>query len=547
VSPCRRAITVGDHDGRSLQAAARSADHLHDMGRPADMPLDENALRDAHATLTRILGAIEEYVYTGEFLPDDRYRIVFAGPCREQFLGLSIEEARSAVWRYYVHPDDIDLFDGAHAAAHDSGRLDVDYRLVGADGVVRWVRDRGRLRVEDGRRFLDGSILDVTEIHSTQEQLQAARAEADRLAHVDDLTGAANRRSLARLLAGGGTQALGVLSIDLDRFKQVNDLFGHAAGDAVLIAVAQRLRESVRADDAVLRMGGEEFLVLIRGVDDEPALVEIAESIRRRVQDEPILAGGDALPITVSVGAAVAQCETADLEAVLLDADRALYEAKRAGRNRVHLAVADVASAPRERGALEDTEALRIARAVAVTAGAAEGVDQDHLEAVAALAAQVAVRMGLTAPQIMRCRLAGLVHDIGKLRVPSTVVNRPAALEPEDWVPMRAHSEHGEALLNEIPELRLLARIVRHHHERFDGSGYPDGLAGHAIPVESRVLAAVDAWSAMRSDRPYRSSLDEAAAIHELQRVAGSQLDPGVVRPLLAVLGRGAAPSAQAA
>src|SRR6187431_317773 len=109
---------------------------------------------EAHATLMRILGAIEEYVYTGEFLPDDAYRVVFAGPCRETFLGITVEQARTAIWRYYVHPEDVEIFDTAHEGALRSGRLDVEYRLIGADGVLRWVRDRGRIRHEEGRRFL---------------------------------------------------------------------------------------------------------------------------------------------------------------------------------------------------------------------------------------------------------------------------------------------------------------------------------------------------------------------------------------------------------
>jgi PAS domain-containing protein len=113
--------------------------------------LDEIELAQAHVTLTRILGAIEEYVYVGEFLLNDSYRVLFARPCRERFLGMPVEQARTAIWANYVHPSDMDVFDAAHEGAHTTGRLDAEYRLVGADGRVRWVRDRGRLRTEDGR------------------------------------------------------------------------------------------------------------------------------------------------------------------------------------------------------------------------------------------------------------------------------------------------------------------------------------------------------------------------------------------------------------
>jgi diguanylate cyclase (GGDEF)-like protein len=304
------------------------------------VPLDEAALREAHATLTRILGAIEEYVYTGEFLPDGAYRVVFAGPCREQFLGTTVEEARTAIWRYYVHPDDVEIFDTAHDGAQVTGRLDVEYRLIGADGVLRWVRDRGRIRVEEGRRFLDGSILDVTEMHRIRDELVEARAEADRLAQIDHLTGVANRRSLAPVLDDHAGRPVGLLLLDLDHFKHINDDHGHAAGDAVLVAVADRLRSSVRADDAVVRMGGEEFLVVLRDVADEIQLRAIGENLRRRIGSEPIRAGMLELRVTASVGCASVAPDDTDFEAGVRRADRALYVAKQDGRDCVRLDLA---------------------------------------------------------------------------------------------------------------------------------------------------------------------------------------------------------------
>ena len=305
------------------------------MRLAADPPVDTEALREAHAMLTRILDAIDEYVYTGEFLPDGGYRVLFAGPCREQFLGMSAEQARTAVWRDHVHPDDLALFDGVHDDAHMSGRLDVEYRMLGADGHTRWVRDRGRIRVEGDRRFLDGSILDVSEMRATQEALHAARAEADRLAHVDFLTGAANRRSLPRTFEAARGRPLALLAVDIDRFKPINDRLGHAAGDAVLVTVAERLLAAVRSGDAVVRVGGEEFLVVLPDVTSLTAATGIAEALRSAIESSPIHAGGGPLDVTVSIGVALSEAGIADRETALLAADRALYAAKRDGRNRV--------------------------------------------------------------------------------------------------------------------------------------------------------------------------------------------------------------------
>ena len=498
-------------------------------------PIDGGALADAeaHATLTRILGAIEEYVYTGEFLPGDAYRVLFAGPCRERFLGMSIEDARTAVWADYVHPDWMETFDTAHHGAHQSGRLDVEYQLVGADGRVRWVRDRGRMRFEDGRRFLDGSVLDVTAVHSAQLELEAARAEAQRLAQVDHLTGAANRRSLAARLDGLGDGPVGVLTIDIDHFKQINDLYGHAAGDAVLVSLAARLRESVRQEDDVVRMGGEEFLLLLPGMLDETALLDVAESVRSDVAGTPVPVADEEIEVTVSVGAAIALTQTRDVEALLVASDRALYAAKRSGRNCVRLASTDPSADPE---AEAQSDALRLAHAMATVAAAAEGMSDVHLLEVSLLAARVARRLGGSPSQVLRCRLAGLLHDVGKVGIPNALLSLPTALDEHAWALMREHPAHGEALVRAVPDLRPVAPIVRHHHERWDGTGYPDGLAGTAIPLEARIIAAVDTWSAMTNDRPYRAALTEAAAHGELDRVAGSQLDPDVIAALRSVL-----------
>ncbi|MEO8966329.1 MAG: sensor domain-containing diguanylate cyclase [Solirubrobacteraceae bacterium] len=291
----------------------------------------------AHETLTRILGAIEEYVYVGEFLPDDSYRVLFVGPCRERFLGMTVEQARTAVWADYVHPADMDVFDSAHEAAHTTGRLDVQYRLVGADGSVRWVRDRGRLRIEDGRRLLDGAILDVTAIKATQAALETAVAAARQAAQVDPLTGVWNRRSLDSQMTSLGNGPVGALMLDIDHFKAVNDRFGHAAGDAALIAAAIRLRETTPTSETVFRMGGDEFLLVLPGPLDDDALRDVAEALRDRFEHEPLMFKSHRLELTVSIGIARSEALSGDIDSLIVAADLGLYAAKRTGGNCVAL------------------------------------------------------------------------------------------------------------------------------------------------------------------------------------------------------------------
>jgi diguanylate cyclase (GGDEF)-like protein len=483
----------------------------------------------------RVLDAIEEYIYVGELLPDDGYELLYQGPCRATFLALDAEAAEAATWAEYVHPDDRELFEHVHRDARVSGLLDAQYRLIDANGQTRWVRDRGRVRFEGGRQILHGSVLDVTEVHEANAALESARAEADRLGRLDPLTGVANRRVLPDLLdrrLAAGDAALGVLLLDIDRFKHINDAYGHAAGDAVLVEVARRVRATVRETDAIARIGGEEFLVLLHGIADRPSLRRVGEAIRTAIASTAFATAAAPIGVTVSIGAALSGDASKRREPLLGAADQALYTAKRRGRDRVVL-FSELGSAE-ERS--HDSHELELARAMAAAACAREGISAAHAEEVSRQAAAVAARLGASPAIVARCRIAGLVHDIGKIAVPEGIVLKPGPLSDDEWETMRRHPVLGEDIVRLVPELRDVTAAVRHHHERYDGAGYPDGLAGEAIPLEARVLAAVDAYSAMTADRPYRMALSHEDALGELREAAGSQLDPLVVGALLEVL-----------
>jgi diguanylate cyclase (GGDEF)-like protein len=488
-------------------------------------------LREANDTLMRILGAIDEYIYTGEFLNDGGYRLLVQGPCRAELLALPVDEALDAVWADYVHPADRELFEHVHAELVVRGALDFQYRIIDARGNVRWVRDRGRIRRENGRVFLDGSVMDVTTIRAIHAQLEEARARADRLARIDPLTELPNRRSLDEIVDGAlaGPGGTGVLLIDVDRFKRINDGHGHAAGDTVLIEVARRLIRATGEAGGVVRMGGEEFLIAIAGLEDEGDLRSHAEALRRAIREAPFEVGPFAIGVTASVGAAwVAPDEDADHNALLAAADHALYTAKQLGRDRVRLASDD----PVDDVRAEAPETLALAQAIARCVIAREGGDSYHSAEVGELAGRVARRLRCSAEGIARARLAGLVHDIGKLTIPDSVLLKPGKLDAGEWAVMQGHSAAGESVVQGIPELAALGPIVRHHHERWDGAGYPDGIGREQIPLEARIVSVVDAWSAMTSDRVYRKALPAGEALIELRRVAGTQLDPSVVEAL---------------
>jgi diguanylate cyclase (GGDEF)-like protein len=387
--------------------------------------------RDELIHTRRILDAIEEYVYVGEILPGNGYRVLFQGPCRARFLALDAEAARSAVWADYVHPDDREVFAAIHDQAVVSGSLDGQYRIIGADGVTRWVRDRGRIRVEGGRTFLDGSVLDVTMVHTVQQELlatnaalEAARAEADRLGRIDPLTGVANRRVLPELLdrrVAGGDEALGVLLLDIDRFKRVNDGLGHAAGDIVLIEVARRIRATIREQDAVARVGGEEFLVLLDGMSDPGALRALGERIRTAIGGTAISAQNASIVVTASIGCALSGMEHRSGGSLLAAADRALYAAKRAGRDRVVVAGDPGAERTQE----DDGPELALALSLVAAAAARLPGTREQADAFAQLASTLAERMGVadafTAGRNAQATVEVLDRIAGPRRAPGAV------------------------------------------------------------------------------------------------------------------------------
>ncbi|HEY3764997.1 MAG TPA: HD domain-containing phosphohydrolase, partial [Gaiellales bacterium] len=292
---------------------------------------------------------------------------------------------------------------------------------------------------------------------------------------------------------------------------------------------AGRLRSAVAPDDCVARWGGEEFAVLLRNVATESDLAERAESLRRVVTATPI----GKLRLTVSIGAALGS-PTATLDSLLDLADSCLYAAKHDGRNRVSLRPSVEPGLPI---AGDEPEAVGVARALAFAAGLREGIPEEHADRVAGLAVMIAEQMRLPRQTVLRCRLAGWLHDVGKLAVPEQILTKPGPLDDPEWEIMRTHPVVGEGVVRRIPILTEAGAGVRHHHERYSGGGYPDGLAGTEIPLEARIVAAADAYAAMTTDRPYSAARTPERAAAELVASSGSHLDPDVVAALVCVLG----------
>ena len=298
----------------------------------------------------------------------------------------------------------------------------------------------------------------------------------------------------------------------------------------MLVAVVQRMQTALPESAVVGRWGGEEFTVLVPGVRTHDALLAVAESIRVAVRDERLATRRGALAITISCGGVLSRdgCDSDDL---VHAADAAMYRAKQSGRDRTLLAGESRLDAPGD-----EPELLLIARSFAHTASIREGVPELHCAQVADLAGRIAIRLDLPAATVLRCRLAGWLHDVGKFAIPDRVLGKPGPLTGAEWRVMITHAAFGADLVARTPGIAESASAVRHHHERWDGEGYPDRLSRHDIPVEARVVAAADTWNAMTHDRVYRRALDFGAACTELLSISGSQLDPSVAQALLEIV-----------
>jgi diguanylate cyclase (GGDEF)-like protein len=359
-------------------------------------------------------------------------------------------------------------------------------------------------------------------------------------ARTDPLTGLQNRRGFEETFGTEVERArrhdrpLSVLVGDLDHFKRVNDRLGHPAGDAALVRVGELLRAGRRRIDRVARTGGEEFALILPETADRDAYI-VAERLRAAVEsafaDRPV-------PMTMSFGLSTFPEHGATADSLLASADQALYAAKELGRNRTVIYSDEVASGGGARASSGAGEVhLDTLLALAEALDLRDNGTADHSQSVGRYASMIGRELGFGAGHVRRLEIAGTLHDVGKIGMPDAILRKPDKLNDQEWVEMRRHPEIGAEILGNghFDDIRdwILA-----HHERPDGRGYPRGISGEDIPIESRILSVADAYEAMTADRVYRRSLGADAARAELRRCSGAQFDPHIVKAFLAALDR---------
>ena len=348
----------------------------------------------------------------------------------------------------------------------------------------------------------------------------------------DELTGLYNRRhfydsiemEMYRTKRYG--HPFSIALFDLNGFKEYNDRFGHASGDSILQMFAKALKSSFRKTDILCRYGGDEFSIILPSTDDKTAkdIVERFRSKWSNICEKKAPAGAD--PMGFSCGIVVFPHNSESADGLVFLADAAMYCAKTGAENS-SVTAAEISAI--------SSDILRSATrnhiyALAATVDAKDPSTYGHSKRVADIAEKIAKAIGLPPKELSRIYAAALLHDIGKIGVPDSLLTKPARPTPEEWTILRKHSSEGAKIVGYVSELSNLVPIILHHHEWYNGKGYPDKLLGKDIPIGARITSVADAYDTMTTERPYRKIVSSEQACEELIRCSGTQFDPAIVK-----------------
>ena len=407
-------------------------------------------------------------------------------------------------------------------------------------GVMALARADGKFSYGD-RALVESVALEA----GTALQNARLYSEAAERANRDSVTRLFNHRAvqeqlhatLARCRRSGGS--FSIVMMDLNNFKFFNDTYGHPVGDDVLRNVARALEEASRESDVLGRYGGDEFIMMLPDTDAQGTLdacARIKTALDARYL-EPV--AGTRLPISISFGWSSYPSDGENILDLLTAADQHLYNHKRGDASRL---VSQAKTANQE--ALRRLKNRAVGGSFGVMDALVTAIDnkdhytRHHSEEVTYLSLLVARELNYSEPQLEAVRISGLLHDVGKIAVPDDVLRHPGKLGREQWEIMQQHPVFGALIVKDVPHLEEVSQGIKYHHEKWDGSGYPENLAGEEIPVMGRLLAMGDCYSALTTDRPYRKGWSPEAALEEISKCAGTHFDPKLCAIFLRVMER---------
>lgn len=379
-----------------------------------------------------------------------------------------------------------------------------EYKIKTSNGKIKWVWEQGQAVYDNNGNViaLEGFITDITNRKKREEEIKY-------LSYHDSLTGVYNRGFFDTELKRLNTKRQLPLSIimgDINGLKMTNDIFGHASGDILLKTVSDIITSCCRTEDIIARVGGDEFSVILPKTDYKMAK-KISDRITKTCTEYEKDKTNKIAP-SISFGFATKNNEEQPIEKILRDAEELMYKKKLLEGQSLHGAVIN---------SIRNTMAEK------------SNETKEHAQRLVNLSTKVGIKMNLDEKQLKDLELFATLHDIGKISVDSSILNKEEKLTEEDWFEIRRHPETGYRIAKSSTELYSIADYILSHHEHFDGKGYPKGLMGEEIPLISRILSVVDAYDAMTNDRPYRKALSEEKAIKELIDCKNKQFDGSIV------------------
>jgi diguanylate cyclase (GGDEF)-like protein/PAS domain S-box-containing protein len=508
---------------------------------------DITAYRQARADLMESearKGAMLEAALDCIITIDAEERVLEWNPAAERTFGYSRDEAMGQPLSNLIIPEGMRM---AHevgiAHFHATGEGPVLSKRVEVPGVRK---DGTELPLEltavpiqvGGRTMFTAYLRDLTERRRLEAEREAALREAQDRADRDPLTGLLNHRAFHKRLEEEaeripqGGPSLTVVMMDLDNFKFFNDVYGHTVGDDVLRRVAGRLQSICDIGDCIARFGGDEFALLISGDASETA-EDFEARLRTGLGDIVFSPSGQSMdiPITVSFGVAQLGRFDADWREAVHQADERLRRAKTGG--------ADGAQADRVRTLMSGrVEGFSMLDALVTSVDNKDRYTRRHSEDVMLYSMMIAEELGLSEADRQTVAVSALLHDVGKIGIPDAILRKPGKLTAEEFEAIQQHPMMGSIMVSAAHGLEETLDAVRHHHERWDGGGYPFGLKGEECPLIARLMAVADAFSAMTTDRPYRKGMPRSKATEILTEGGGTQWDPQCVQAFLSALKR---------
>jgi diguanylate cyclase (GGDEF)-like protein/PAS domain S-box-containing protein len=405
-----------------------------------------------------------------------------------------------------IHPDYQDiLWNMWGEVVASKAAFKYEAPIITASGEIKWVLEQGQAIYDENGEVvaLEGLIIDISDRKKREEETRYVSEH-------DYLTGLYNRRYFEQELQRMDNKRYLPLSIiigDINGLKLINDAFGHAEGDKLIVETAKILKGCCRENDIIARMGGDEFCVLLPNADSETTY-DVLERIKTACKDYNKSLINDVIYLNISLGYETKQSEEENFDKVRKNAETYMYKRKLLEQKSSYSAIiSSIKATMFERS--QETE--------------------EHAERLTEMTKKVGMLLNLSQMKLDDLELLCTLHDIGKVGVDDRILKKPGELIREEWIEMKKHPEIGYRIAIALPELAPIAEYILTHHERWDGKGYPHGIKNEEIPLLARILSVVDAYDAMTKDRVYRKAMTKEEAIVELKRNAGTQFDPKVV------------------